>query len=107
LSGLGQGHEFLVDMTIIVPDGTPATVVDDKLSREAQRARELSGQGHLRRLWKLPSENSARRTLGLWNAREADELLAIMRSLPLYEWMTVKPTMLSPHPSDPVGTSAA
>jgi muconolactone delta-isomerase len=43
----------------------------------------------------------------LWNAREADELDAIMRSLPLYEWMTVKPTMLSSHPSDPVGTSAA
>jgi muconolactone delta-isomerase len=75
--------------------------VDDKLSREAQRARELSGQGHLRRLWALPAEEPVRRTLGLWNARDPNELDNILKSLPLYPWMTVTTTELSPHASDP------
>ena len=35
-------------------------------AREAERAKELTGQGHLLRLWKLPDQPSA---LGLWNAR--------------------------------------
>ena len=56
LAGIGLGRECLIAMTIAVPDGTASSAVDDKLSREAQRARELSGQGHLRRLWALPAE---------------------------------------------------
>jgi enoyl-CoA hydratase/carnithine racemase/muconolactone delta-isomerase len=70
LAGIGLGRECLIAMTIAVPDGTASSAVDDKLSREAQRARELSGQGHLRRLWALPAEEPVRRTLGLWNARD-------------------------------------
>src|SRR6201987_3569161 len=45
LSGVGPSHEFLIAMTIAVPDGTPASAEDDKLYGEAQRARELSSQG--------------------------------------------------------------
>ena len=101
LSGLGPGREYLIAMTITVPGGTPSIAVDDKLDREAQRARELSSRGHLRRLWALPADESVGRTLGLWNARDPDELDGIMRSLPLYPWMTATTTQLSPHPSDP------
>ena len=101
LSGVGPGHEFLIAMTIAVPDGTPPSAVDDKLNREAQRARELSSQGNLRRLWALAAEGPARRTLGLWNARDPGELDGILDSLPLYRWMTATTTELSPHPSDP------
>jgi muconolactone delta-isomerase len=101
LSGVGQGHEFLIAMRIAAPDGTPSSVVEETMNREAQRARELSGQGHLRRLWALPAEGPVRRTLGLWNAGDADELDSILESLPLYAWMTVTITELSPHPSDP------
>jgi muconolactone delta-isomerase len=101
LAGIGLGRESLIAMTIAVPDGTASSAVDDKLSREAQRARELSGQGHLRRLWALPAEEPVRRTLGLWNARDPNELDNILKSLPLYPWMTVTTTELSPHASDP------
>jgi muconolactone delta-isomerase len=101
LSGVGPGHEFLVAMTIAAPDATPSSVVEETNNREAQRARELSGQGHLRRLWALSAEGPVRRTLGLWNARDTDELDSILESLPLYAWMTVTITELSPHPSDP------
>jgi muconolactone delta-isomerase len=101
LPGVGQGHEFLIAMTIAVPDGTPSSVVEETQNREAQRARELSSRGHLRRLWALPAEDPVRRTLGLWSARDADELDNIVKSLPLYPWMAVTTTELSSHPSDP------
>src|SRR5262245_39539260 len=65
-----QRNEFLIAMTITVPEGTTARVVDDTAAREAKRARELAGQGHLARLWALPGEPDRRRTLGLWHARD-------------------------------------
>jgi muconolactone delta-isomerase len=90
--------EFLTTFTTTVPEGTPAKAVADAEAREAARARELAGQGHLQRLWRLPGKE---RALGLWRARDAAEMRAILRSLPLDAWMTVETTPLSPHPSDP------
>ena len=55
-------------------------------------------QGHLLRLWALPG---AGRTLGLYQARDAAQIQAILAALPLAPWMTVDTTPLSPHPSDP------
>jgi muconolactone delta-isomerase len=101
LGSIGPGQEFLIAMTITTPDGTPSDVVDDTQNREAQRARELSSQGHLRRLWALAAAEPVRRTLGLWNARDPGELGTIVESLPLRAWMTTTTTELSPHPSDP------
>src|ERR1700743_3700937 len=47
LSRVGPGHEFLIAMTIDVPDGTVPNAADDKLKDEAQRPPELSDQPHL------------------------------------------------------------
>jgi muconolactone delta-isomerase len=97
--GAGEGAaEFLVTFTLAVPPGSAPQVVQDTKAREAQRARELAGQGHLLRLWTLPGDG---RSLGLWQARGADQMRAILRALPLASWMTVDITPLSPHPSDP------
>ena len=96
------GSEFLTTFVITVPDGTPGRAVEETEAREAERAKELAGQGHLRRLWRLPGQG---RTLGLWQAAGPAEMHAILRSLPLDPWMTVQTTPLSPHPSDPVGRS--
>jgi muconolactone delta-isomerase len=93
--------EFLIAMTITVPPGTPAAVVDDTMAREALRARELAGQGHLLRLWALPGTPDIRHTLGLWRARDAAEMAAIVEALPLYAWMDVETTPLTVHPNDP------
>jgi muconolactone delta-isomerase len=89
-------------MTITVPEGTPARVVNDTTAREAKRAHELAGHGNLVRLWALPGEPDRRRTLGLWRARDAADMVAVLESLPLYGWMTVETTPLSAHPNDPV-----
>jgi muconolactone delta-isomerase len=57
LAAKGTGTEFLVTFTISIPKGTPGQTVDDTEAREAQRAKELAGQGHLLRLWRLPGES--------------------------------------------------
>jgi muconolactone delta-isomerase len=92
------GTEFLTTFTISIPEGTPAETVDDTEAREAQRARELAGQRHLLRLWRLPCPS---RSLGLWNAESPAEMQVILKSLPMDSWMTVETTPLSRHPSDP------
>jgi muconolactone delta-isomerase len=89
--------EFLVTFALAVPPGTPAQTVEDTKAREAQAARHLAGQGHLLRLWTLPDG----RALGLYQARDAAQMQAILEALPLAPWMTVDTTPLSPHPSDP------
>jgi muconolactone delta-isomerase len=102
LSAGAPGSEFLTTFVIDVPEGTPGRAVEETEAREAERAEELAGQGHLRRLWKLPGRG---RSLGLWQAAGPAQLQAILRSLPLDPWMTVQTTPLTPHPSDPAQAS--
>jgi muconolactone delta-isomerase len=98
LAATADGSEFLTTFVIAIPEGTPAHAVEDTKAREAERAYELAGQGHLLRLWALPGEGHA---LGLWQARDPAELQAILKSLPLDAWMRVQTTPLTRHPSDP------
>jgi muconolactone delta-isomerase len=102
LAAGAPGSEFLTTFVIDVPEGTPGRAVEETEAREAERAEELAGQGHLRRLWALPGRG---RSLGLWQAASPAQLQAILRSLPLDPWMTVQTTPLTPHPSDPAQTS--
>jgi len=97
------GREFLITMTVSAPPGTPPEQVDDVLSREAERARELAAQGHLRRLWSLPAEPGVRRALGLWSAGGSAEIATIVDALPLRPWMAVETVPVSSHPNDPTG----
>jgi muconolactone delta-isomerase len=93
-----DGSEFLTTFTVAIPVDTVAETVDATNEREADRARELAEQGHLERLWALPGEG---RALGLWQASDLGGMNAILTSLPLYAWMSVQTTPLTPHPSDP------
>jgi muconolactone delta-isomerase len=96
--------EFLITLTISVPDGTPDQTVDDTRAREAERARELGEQGRLVRLWSVPAQPGESRTLGLWRAQDPAEMQAILESLPLYPWLRAETTTLSQHPNDPAMT---
>ena len=98
--------EFLITLTITVPEGTPGQIVDDTKAREAERAHGLAEQGHLLRLWTPPAEPGEWRTLGLWRAQDAAEMQAILESLPLYVWMTAEITSLTQHPNDPAITKS-
>jgi muconolactone delta-isomerase len=98
LTARNAGAEFLTAFTISIPEGTSAQAVAETEAREARRAKELAGQGHLLRLWRLPGRS---RALGLWNAGSPAEIQALLTSLPMDPWMTVETTPLSQHPSDP------
>jgi muconolactone delta-isomerase len=97
-------REFLTTFTVSVPEDTPREIVDATDRREAARIRELAGQGHLLRLWGLPDGGGE---LGDWRANGTGEMQAILETLPLYAWMSVETTALSPHPSDPARTSGS
>ncbi len=92
------GGEFLVTSTVTIPPSTPAATVDATRRHQADRARELAGEGHLLRLWRRPGPG---RTLGLWHAHDAAEMQTILVSMPLFGWADVVTTPLTPHPSDP------
>jgi muconolactone delta-isomerase len=93
--------EFLVRLTITVPERTPAERVEELKAREAERVHELAEQGYVVRLWRPPAGPSEWRALGLWRADDAAQLAAILASLPLHDWFTVETTPLAPHPNDP------
>lgn len=93
-----DGEEFLVTLTVTVPDGTSPETVTETYDREAARARELAAGGSLLRLWALPGDL---RTLGHWQAPGDDRMNDILRSLPLANWLTTETVPLARHPSDP------
>jgi len=97
----GAGTEFLTTFVVDIPDGTPEQVVKDGEAGEARRTRELAEQGHLIRLWLLAAWQDGSHALGLWRARDAADMRAILDSLPMAPWLTEEITLLTPHPSDP------
>ena len=96
-AGAGQA-EFLTTFTRAVPPGTPDEAVRDADAGEAERAAELGRQGHLLRLWQVPSQGNS---LGQWRAADPAEMQALLKTLPLDPYLTVDTTPLTPHPSDP------
>jgi muconolactone D-isomerase len=98
--------EFLVTMTTHVPEGTSEQAVADIRRREAEHSRELAAQGHLLRLWRPPLQPGEWRSIGLFAAADADQLEAVLASMPLRVWRTDEVTPLSPHPSDPAAAAS-
>jgi muconolactone delta-isomerase len=93
--------EFFTTFTLRIPPDVPRETAAEAVAGEATRTRELAQQGHLVRLWTLPSEPGVPRALGLWRARDDAEMQAMLRSLPLDPWLTVETVPLTQHPSDP------
>ena len=99
--------EFLVAIEFTVPPGTSNEEVLDRRAREAVRARELSAAGHIRRLWRIVDEESVWANVGIWDAADEDELVAVLKSLPLYSWATASISALGHHANDPGWPSSA
>ena len=98
--------EFLTTFEVTFPDSAGEQEVADMKAREAKRTRELAEEGHLVRLWSLPPTPGRWRALGLWRAKDADELKAVLKSLPMDPWMVTETTPLTEHPNDPASSQA-
>lgn len=97
--------EYLVDLTIDVPDGTSSTDVDGRSRAEAERVEALGREGRALRVWRPLPDNGRWRAIGLYGADDEAELSAILESLPLYSWMAIGVQALAPHPNDPARPS--
>jgi muconolactone D-isomerase len=98
--------EYLIDFTIDIPAGTPATEVDQRSQAEADRVSVLATEGHVLRVWRPTPDDGRWRATSLYRADDEAELNAILESLPLYPWMTISVRALAPHPNDPAVVSA-
>jgi muconolactone delta-isomerase len=95
--------EFLVEFEVNIPDGTPASQIQQRENAEATAAARLVDEGHLVRLWKPYVATGETKILGLYRADSQAELDALLGALPLSEWMQVTVTPLGKHPNDPGG----
>jgi muconolactone delta-isomerase len=69
-------REFLVEITIAVPEGTDPVEVERRRAAKAVRAGELAADGHLFQLWRPEGEL---RSIGVWRADSEKELLKHLR----------------------------
>ncbi len=98
--------DYLVDFTLTVPEGTPASELAQRTTGEGTRVAELAAQGHVLRVWKPLPDDQRSRAIGLYRAADDRELQAILASLPLRPWMEISVTALAEHPNDPALSSA-
>ena len=93
--------EFLVEFDVEVPDGTSDTEVARRKREEAVAAAGLAAEGHLLRLWRPAAPAGDLTAVGLYAADSRAELDALLRALPLADWMHVTVVPLAAHASDP------
>src|SRR4051794_31784214 len=93
--------EYLVTMTIEVPDDVDGAEVAEVRDREAAHTRALAREGRVIRLWRPPLDPGEWRTLGLFVADGPAELEGTLAAMPLRVWRTDEGTPLEPHPNDP------
>jgi muconolactone delta-isomerase len=93
--------EFLVEFDVEVPDGTSETEVERRKGAEAVATARLATEGHLLRLWRPTTAAGAPTAVGLYAADSRTELDALLRALPLADWIRVTVVPLAPHPNDP------
>jgi muconolactone delta-isomerase len=96
-------REFLVGFTVTIPEGTPASEVDERDGAEAAAAFRLAREGHLVRLWRTAGAAGESTAVGLYRADSRAALDRLLGALPLDGWMQVSVTPLEPHPNDPAG----
>lgn len=90
--------EFLLHIKVTFPpDGDP----DEKARRitaEGIRARELTAQGIIKRVWRIPGQWA---NWGLWEAPDATAIHDAVTSLPMWPYLDVTVHPLGAHPNDP------
>jgi muconolactone D-isomerase len=98
--------DYLVDFTIVIPEGTPADEIERRAAAEGARVVELAVQGHVLRVWTPMPDDGRQRATGLYRAADDRELDAILESLPLRPWMEISVRALAGHPNDPALAAA-
>jgi muconolactone D-isomerase len=90
--------EFLIEIEVTLPHDLPEQRRSDLIAAERVRGRELTAQGVIRAIWRVPGQLANR---AIWSASDATELHAALVSLPLWPYSTVRVTALAQHELGP------
>jgi muconolactone delta-isomerase len=99
--GARSMKEFLVELKVCVPAGTPGDEVERRRHEESAAAADLAAAGHLVRLWTRPLLDGGAIMVGLYRAGTSVELDGMLGRLPLGDWLHWSVTPLESHPNDP------
>ncbi|MXP62663.1 muconolactone Delta-isomerase [Roseomonas sp. M0104] len=87
---------FHVRMEVRLPPDMPAEQADDIKAREKAHAQDLQRQGKWPHLWRVAGRYA---NISIIDVADADELHALLSSLPLFPYMDIHVTPLARHPS--------
>ena len=90
--------EFLLHIEVTwPPDGDPEEK-ERRIAAEGVRARELTAEGVIKRVWRIPGQWA---NWGLWEAPDATAIHTAVMSLPMQPYLDVEVYPLADHPNDP------
>ncbi|MBC3191835.1 muconolactone Delta-isomerase [Pseudonocardia sp. C8] len=87
---------FHVRMDVAIPHDLDPERRAEIVGEEKARALELQRSGVWPHLWRVVGEYS---NISVFDVGSGDELHALLSSLPLFPYMTIKVTPLATHPS--------
>ncbi|RJQ84009.1 muconolactone delta-isomerase [Amycolatopsis panacis] len=73
----------------------PAEARAEVVAREQRAGLALMKAGTLKSIWRVPGKH---RNVGIWSARDADELHTVLSSLPIFPYASFDVTALATHP---------
>jgi muconolactone D-isomerase len=87
---------FHVRMNVRMPHDMPAEQADEIRAREKAVAQDIQRQGKWPHLWRIAGRYA---NVSIFDVADADELHALLTSLPLFPFMDIEVTPLARHPS--------
>ena len=87
---------YHVRMDVRPPHGMDPAEFDRLKAAEKERAQALQREGKWAHLWRIAGQYA---NISVFDVESHDELHAILSTLPLFPFMTVKVTPLARHPS--------
>ncbi|MDT4892373.1 MAG: hypothetical protein QOE97_1408 [Pseudonocardiales bacterium] len=88
--------EFLVTTELRPVTGIDAVELKRLYVLERQRGFDLFASGAIKQIWRIPG--APFRTVSIRVAPDVATLQADLESLPLFDWLVIEVTALTPHP---------
>jgi muconolactone D-isomerase len=88
--------EFLVTTELRQVVGIDPAELKGLYVAERQRGFDLFASGAIKQIWRIPG--APFRTVSIRTAPDVAQLQADLESLPLFDWLTIDVTPLTPHP---------
>lgn len=87
---------FHVEMDVRLPPDMPAETADQLKRTEKERFQELQRDGRWRHIWRVVGQYA---NVSIFDVADNETLHALLMSLPLFPYMTIRIKPLCRHPS--------